>query len=267
MCHFIISNDVYTDCLLWEKPPDPASDSEAEEEPPNKSQIAKLFRILHLKIIAGDESALVVENGSGGSGISSSAEKLAVHVIKQRTFFQCPTARANPDLFDKHADKRICENAAKITMTRPRSKQYHSTTGEGVPCPACEAAQQAIKSHLNRSDVVSGPFCSTIYFVYLIRFTEACSDKGSYSTGISYRSSPNSSSSRWTCPRGAPQEKCSSHSSQLALTATDECRTVILIIFVDVDGIGMKGYQECQGRTSLGRRLANDVVVAANMGK
>jgi len=159
MCHFIISNDVYTDCLLWEKAPEEASASKPDGNTIDPSHLARFLRILQNKSNADGEvvtgAAGPVDGASAGVSVE---DKLAVHVIKQKTYFQCTEARRNPDLFDKHADKRYCPEAEGTKMVDKKpEEEFSSKVGQGKPCPVCVAAQNVIKEQLFRIEVKPAP--------------------------------------------------------------------------------------------------------------
>jgi hypothetical protein len=155
MCHFTTSNDVYTDCLLWEKAHEDASEGKPDENATNHFNLMRLLRILP----NSTRTANVPEAGPSAAGVNSPVapleEELAVHVIKQKTYFQCDKARNNPDLSEVHIDKRYCSNAAKTKMEEgDLPKEERSSRVRGIPCPVCEAARKAIEEHLDSTDVV-----------------------------------------------------------------------------------------------------------------
>lgn len=158
MCHFIISKDVYTECLLWEeKATDEASKAKPEEIAPEKSQLVKLLQLFHFRSLTQDLGVQNQDSSAGAPAPAPAADPLgglAVHVIKQKTYFQCREVRENPDLADVDVDKRFCEDAIGAPMIPSQEPELASQYGQ-TACPVCDAVEKAIKKELSRIEVVN----------------------------------------------------------------------------------------------------------------
>lgn len=161
MCHFANSKDVYTDCLLWEKAPDEASASKPDENATSHFHLPKLLRILHDNFRT--ENAPVAEASATAGAVNTLLpveQQLAVHVIKQKTIFQCQAARDNPELAPAE-DDRYCPDAQETQMKDGAQVKEPTSQYQGTPCPVCEAAKAAVVKQLDCTEVVR-----TLYTVY-----------------------------------------------------------------------------------------------------
>jgi len=157
MCRYITSNDVYTDCLLWEKASEEALVSKPDEDATKSFNLSSLLQVLQKKFHSENSNSNAPVGGVSGT-ISPAIpvdDPLAVHVIKQKTIFQCARARDNPDL---HADedKRHCPNPTGTEMGGgAQTTEERTSHVRGRRCPVCKAAEEAVERELDRTDVVS----------------------------------------------------------------------------------------------------------------